>query len=74
MATLEEALPGVGHVAFDFRLVLGVACPRWIDDKAPILGVFQKTSGEDRMQWVGALIDDNHAALPLPHRDMLPKL
>ena len=54
ISALEETLSGVGHLAFDFGLVLGMTDPRRVGDEASVLGVLQETSGENGMQGIRA--------------------
>src|SRR6516164_4922506 len=42
----KEALPGIGHAIFHHRLVLGMTRPGRIGQKAPVVGVLQKSSVE----------------------------
>ncbi len=64
IGALVETLPGVGHLALDLGLVLGMALARRVRDEAPALGIFQEAPGENGMERIrthhggGEIVDD----------------
>src|SRR6516164_404296 len=57
----EEALPDIRHAIFHHRLVLGVARPGRIGQKAPVVGVLQEGTVEARCVGIGLIDTSFHS-------------
>ena len=67
---LEEAFPDVGHTPFHLGLVPGMPYPGRVDEESPVLGVFQESPAQARLQRVrphhrgGKLSMTRHLGIP----------
>src|SRR5215469_2879728 len=58
---LEEAFPRIRHAIFHHRLVLGMARPGRIGQKAPVVGVLQESTVEARGVGIGLIDTSFHS-------------